>query len=65
MEKWLKEEGNVVNTDTWRRKNIRSLFETRVQVHQYGDDIDQEDKDNRAESGSDGPNIIEWERRGW
>ena len=52
-EKWLKEEGNVVNTDTWRRKNFCSLFETRVQVHQYGDDIDQEDEDIGAESRSD------------
>ena len=64
-EKWLKEEGNVVNTDTWRCKNFCSLFETRVQVHQYGDDIiNQEDEDIGAESRSDGPNNIESERRG-
>ena len=25
-EQWLKDEGSVVNTDTWRRKNICSLL---------------------------------------
>lgn len=36
-EKWLKDDGEVVNTDTWRSKNICTLLETRVQVlHQHG-----------------------------
>jgi hypothetical protein len=59
-EQWLKDDGSVVNTDTWRRKNICSLLAVRVrgQQNQRGDG---EDQDNEEESGGEGVNVIEWE----
>ena len=59
-EQWLKDEGSVVNTDTWRRKNICSLLAVRVRV-QRNQRGDREDQDNGEESGGEGVNVIEWE----
>ena len=60
-ENWLQEEGSAVNNGCWRRKNIRSLLEMRVQVHQHGNDIRHENEDDGEDGGSVVPNIIECE----
>ena len=57
-EQWLQDESSVVNTDTWRRKNIRSLLAVRVQRNQRREGDDQE---NGEESGAEGVNVIKWE----
>ena len=60
-ENWLQEEGSAGNNGCWRRKNIRSLLETRVQVHQHGNDICRENEDDGEDGGSVVPNIIQCE----